>query len=182
MAETFRMDDGRSYRHLSKNRAGEENSALSYRLFMIAQLEKNGGVMTSEQLEDALERNYGASFGPDDKKLIRCGKGKRLKWKNQLDWAKAVAASKGEVATRSRQVNKQRVTYIVLLDDSITPAEWIEWATAKKKKRSYVKQCPVCSEEAAESVWVPLSAKKCANCGHKFPKPNRRVDRIPTTG
>jgi hypothetical protein len=47
--ETFKMDDGRSIRHLSKNAKGEENSALGYRLFMLAQLRKNKGVMSDDE-------------------------------------------------------------------------------------------------------------------------------------
>jgi hypothetical protein len=182
--ETFIMDDSRSTRKLTRNTKGEENSAHAYRIFMLKQLRKHGGVMTRDELEEALLRNYEHTFGPEDRRRI----GKRLKWQNSLDWAKAVAASKGEVATRSKTKNKVRTTYIVLLDPAITPQDWIDWASAKKKKNGFRKKCPKCGRK------VPLGWKVCRTvrvkraqdgtrkkkrCRYEFPKQNRRIDRIP---
>lgn len=167
--ETFRMDDRRSTRHLSQNKKGEENSARSYRAFMLAQLRKHNGVMISEELEEAVFRNYGDTFGPDDLRLVK----KRPKWKNTLDWAKAVGARKGEVATRSCQENKKKVTYIVLLDDEITDTDWIRWAKGKTTKKSFKKRCKKCLKYSS------LSVKVCRFCGTEFPPRNRRVDRLP---
>lgn len=171
--ETFIMDDRRSTRALSQNESGEENSAYAYRQFMLAQLRKHGGVMTGQELETALLRNYEDTFGPDDRRMVKCGSGGRRKWQNTLDWAKAAACRKGQVATRSKTVKGKRTTYIVLLDPKITDPEWIEWAKAKKKNRGFTKKCPKCGSRK-----VPLGAKQCG-CGHVFDDPNRRIHRLP---
>lgn len=176
------MDDNRSIRLLSKNDVGEENSAKSYRAFMLAQLRKHGGVMTRDQLEAALLRNYEHTFGPDDVRQA----GKRLKWQNTLDWAKATCARKGQVATRSKTKNKVKTTFVVLLDPTITPAEWIEWARAKKKRKGFHKNCPKCGRKVPlgwkccrKVVGIKKSTKAKVRCGYVFPKKNRRIDRIP---
>ena len=173
--ETFRMDDGRSYRKLSKNGTDEENSARSYRIFMIEQLKKNDGVMEQSQLEAAVLRNYGHTFGPADRRTVRCFGTTRPKWKNTLDWAKAAACRMGQVATRSKTEDKVKKTYIVLLEpEDFTPNEWVEWATAKRKRSRFNKNCVQCGTKQ-----IPLAAKKCPTCGRMFPLKKARIDRIP---
>lgn len=176
-SETFRMDDGRSYRKLSKNGANEENSARSYRIFMIEQLKKHGGVMEQKDLEEAVLRNYGHTFGPADKRQIHSFGKPRPKWKNTIDWAKAAACRLGQVATRSKTENKVKKTYIVLLDPAgIAPDEWVTWALQKPRKNRFTKNCPECGTKR-----LPLAEKVCPSCGYRFPPPSDRRERIPVT-
>jgi len=175
--ETFRMDDGRSYKKLSKNGINEENSARSYRIFMIEQLKKHGGVMEQSQLEAAVLRNYGHTFGPADRRKVQCFGTTRPKWKNTIDWAKAAACRMGQVATRSRTEDKVKKTYIVLLEpEGFAPDEWVTWALQKRKKIQFTKKCPKCNTNR-----LPLAEKVCPTCGYRFPPPSERRDRIPVT-
>ncbi len=173
--ETFLMDDGRSIRHLSQDRAQEENSAPAYCAFLVKQLRKHGGVMTQQQIETAIEKNYGSTFGPDDLRPVRIGRNRvtRPKWKNTLDLAKVLGRKEGLLVTRSKQIDKKKVTYVVLLDPNVTPQEWIEWANDKNKSRNHFKKrCPQCNS------YVPLNGKKCV-CGHAFPPKSDRIHRLP---
>src|SRR4051794_30481732 len=89
---TFVMNNGRSIKAQKRNKADMENSQLGYYIFMVRLLRERNGIIWTSDLEDAVKRNYGPSFGPADLRLKKVGRnGWMPKWKNTLDFAKKMA-------------------------------------------------------------------------------------------
>ena len=159
--------------NVAKVKTKAEVSAKSMRLVMMEALEKSqDGYLTQEELEALILDRLGHEFGTADHKPMNIKSG-REKWKNNLDWAKATATSKGHIVTRTRQRNGRKTTYIVLRPHCKTQqhAKRLAWAQAGKKKNSMTKKCEDCGK------YNPLSAEWCVACGEYFtsPTPKRFV-------
>ena len=96
MAEQFTIDDPKSIKSLSKNTKGVENAGESYRLLILEMLKAKGWVLKNE-VREAILRNFGPSFGPEDLRLKKVGKyGRQPKWQNTFDWAVVQGRRRGE--------------------------------------------------------------------------------------
>lgn len=177
--ESFVIGDKRSVKRLSRDRTGEENSGRAYYLFVLEYLRSHGGVVERAELRKALLQHYSGTFGPSDRKVIRSGRGKVPKWQNTLAWAMVLGRrQEGEMRCLSRSKTEQRVrkTFIVLMDEDITPKPWMEWVTGKKIDRHFVKRCKRCRRKN------PLGARLCFKCKTLFPLPSKRIHRLPRRG
>ena len=147
----------------------EEISAGSYLKFIIARLRKFDGVIETEQLaRDVFDAFYQDMTGAD----LQCLKGRKTpKWKNMVDWAKAVGASKEILAT----IKLEKLRYVVLLDPEVTDANWIALAAEQSRKRGsgFRKQCPSCSR------YQRLSDEVCQLCGADMPVSKKRRVKVP---
>lgn len=134
--ETFVFENVQSIENLSQNLRGQETSGRSYVQLLMLTLLNNGGVVTNKQLEQAVLRNFGSSFGPDDKRMIRVGrKGYRMtKWRNTLAWAKVMAKKKNLIAWRQMQRNGVKKKYIVMLAYNDQHRQFIDWAIERRSK------------------------------------------------
>lgn len=167
ITETFILNDRRSIKHLSRNEEGTETDAPSYLAFMLKLLELNEGWITQPDLEQAMIRNYGASWGPDDLRPVRVGNvTERPKWKNALDWAKVLGFKKEQIATRKLK----GVSIIVSLEHA--DQALVAWALAKRYRNRFRKLCPDCRRK------LLISDTLCI-CGFEFPPPNRRARKVP---
>jgi hypothetical protein len=143
-----------------------------------------GGVIEQEELEATVLKHSGASFGPNDLRPVKCGRGGTCpKWRNTLAFAKVMSRQvhqDGEgnpttsIRQRSRQEGGKRRTYLVLLDSSITPAKWIAWVLGRKRKKmNPTRPCKRCKTVNA------LDNQERAKCGAPFPPKAERKHKIP---
>jgi hypothetical protein len=150
--------------HYAVSEDDEEISAASYLEFIIARLRECNGVIEAEQLaRDVFDAFYPDMTGAD----FNCLKGRRTpKWRNLVDWAKAVGASKQLLAT----VKLEKLRYVVLLDPEITDSDWITLAREQigKRRPGFRKLCPSCSR------YQRLSDKVCRLCGADMPVSKKR--------
>jgi hypothetical protein len=147
-----------------KNRKPEIAPA-EYSHFLVDLLSCNNGVLPMTQVFDAIERFYGRHFSPADKRLMNVPNGsQRPKWKNNVDWAKAIGAKQGVLAT----VMHRKQKWLVLIEEA--DDFWQEKAAKKKSKRSFKKKCRRCGH------WNPLKNKVCDECSTDFPPtPEKRL-------
>lgn len=159
-------------RYIQKEKFHMTNSNLEiapseYYHFIIDLLPCSDGVLSMSKVLDAIECEYGEQFSSADKRLMNLPNGsQRPKWKNNVDWAKAIGAKNGILAT----VTHQKQKWLVLLakaDDF-----WQEKAARKKPKVSFRKKCPNCEGRCA------LRSEACQSCLYKFPPTpvKRRID------
>jgi hypothetical protein len=144
-----------------------EIAPAEYYHFIIDLLSCNDGVLPMTKVFDAIESFYGRHFSAADKRLMKLRRGsRRPKWKNNVDWAKAIGAKQGVLAT----VTHQKQKWLVLLEEA--DDFWVKKAQKKKKKRSFKKKCPKCN------VWCRLGDEVCETCDHEFPPTpeKRRID------
>lgn len=158
--ECFVIDNARSIAAMSKNGPGVENAGESYRLLILELLKPKGWVLKSE-VREAILRNYGSSFGPDDLRLKRVGRhGFQPKWQNTFDWAVVQGRRRGEfVANRQIIVSTALVKMLAGIQSLRTS--------------SMVKYCDECGTAS------PLSAPFCTSCLTEYPTPTDKRLRIP---
>ncbi|MCZ2342588.1 MAG: hypothetical protein LC104_12480 [Bacteroidales bacterium] len=142
-----------------------EIAPAEYYDFIIDLLSCNDGVLPMTKVFDAIERFYGRHFSSADKRMMTMRQGgERPKWKNNVDWAKAIGAKQGVLATVTHKGQK----WLVRLEEA--DDFWVKKAQKKKKKRSFKKKCPNCN------FWCKLGDKKCESCGFEFPPvPEKRL-------
>jgi hypothetical protein len=152
-----------------------EVSAKSYREFILDTLGSCGGVMCTPQMEALIFKAFSPYFTEADERPVK-GRN-RLKWQNNVDWAKAVLCRNGEVRT----IVEKRLKFLVLVDgpgSAKTPIDCLEAAKRLKPPRSaFYRLCvnPHCS------VRLPLSYNVCPKCFTKLPVPNQRHEVNPVT-
>lgn len=133
-----------------------EIAPAEYFHFIIDLLSCSDGVLPMNEVFDAILRHYGRFFSTADKRLMKLPNGsQRPKWKNNVDWAKAIGAKDGVLAT----VTHQKQKWLVLLSEA--DDFWVKKAE-KKKKRQFKNKCPKCK------AWWPLKLKACPRCRHEF--------------
>ncbi|QDU81577.1 hypothetical protein Pla110_33190 [Polystyrenella longa] len=139
-------------------------SVMTFKKLLMSELVKNRGWLMNSEFLKTCEKRLGSQFSDSDRRLLN----HRPKWKNQVDFAKAVLSRSSLIMTRSKMVNGKRDTMIVLTSHLVT----IQWVGAKKVYSSYKKKCPGCLDKK-----VPLNMEQCGKCGHVFGLPEPRVDR-----
>ena len=150
---------------------GSEISPRSYLEYILFMLKTDGGYMRTDRVYSEIYEEFSPYMSDADKKHM--SKKKTPKWKNNVDWAKARGSKEGKLSI----VKFERQRYVVLLDDSVTEAAWLERAEeqrARKRKPSFKKRCSKCK------TYQPLGNKKCVNCEASLPvSPKRLVKRTP---
>ena len=142
----------------------EEISASSYLEFIVEQLRACGGVIETEQLSSDVFAAFSREMTSAD---LRTMENRNVpKWKNSLDWAKAIGAKKNILSTIKQGKHK----FVVLLDPTVTEKEWLELAEEQKgrRKASFKKRCPKCR------CYQPLRSKYCKLCGAEMPVSEKR--------
>lgn len=146
---------------MKKNTAAEV-SAESMSRVMFAMLEEApDGYVTQQDLESRIVADLGYAFTAADRRPMK--KTGRPKWKNNLDWAKALATKRGLIAVRKQK----KTTYIVLVAKTEVHGHIILWAQAKRRKTCMKKRCG----RIGCGAYQPLAAEVCERCGHPFPAP-----------
>ncbi len=141
-----------------KNSRGQAFSASSYQAFIEQVVDKYGGFIDEEDLDDEIEQAYGEFWGETDQK--KWGDQKHSKWKQNVASAKAGLDRRGIIVRydqvedvpvsapkpgwkvtqhNGKWLRKIKRTYRVRLPESIYLRAYIQWRSRRppKKKRSY---------------------------------------------
>jgi hypothetical protein len=154
-----------------KNTKGVEIGEQAYYGFTLALLRRCGS-LTGAQLESEIKAAFGHLWGPEDLRKLPSG---RLKWQNMVDWAKSQGHKQKTFFNRTKQMNGQRVCFLVMPEVCQEPA-LVEWVMAKKPKTSMKKKCLSCGKWS--SLAAPVCSRLTGGCGAALPKPTRKV--VPT--
>ena len=148
-----------------------EISARSYLEYILFMLKTDGGYMRTDTMYSEIYSEFEPFMSDADLKPLV--KRKTPKWKNMVDWAKALGTKEGKLST----VTFERHRYVVLLDKSVTEIAWLKLAEKQsktKRKSSFQKRCMKCK------TYQSLGNKKCIKCEASMPvSPKRRIRRIP---
>ena len=148
-----------------------EISARSYLEYILFMLKTDGGYMRTDTVYSEIYNEFAPYMSDADLKPL--AKRKTPKWKNMVDWAKALGTKEGKLST----VTFERHRYVVLLDNSVTEIAWLKLAEKQsktKRKSSFQKRCMKCK------TYQSLGNKKCIKCEAPLPvSTKRRIRRIP---